>query len=352
MSNEYESDSNMKTLFCEKYNFNKLKCQGYLASTGLGAAELPLASQIQQLVIAPNLKQLVTTFFAMLRLNDEADRLFSRGFRDDKLQQFLIEYLISLGVEFDQLNYFEQRLRMGIAHVNAGINLVVFQTGYRILQQLLIDAVPENIENAAILRGFILKITTIDLIIATAVYVKSEKTSSGALMNKNEASRGSVNQLLNNDQVNELLLTGLQSGSTDSTSCIAVAKIDELEKVESVYGKDTVDQVRKGITARLLMTLRPGDGVGIIAGGGYLFVLSQTTISIAEDICNRLKSSISQNPVSADNMTIPVTMSLVLSDVTPEAEHKLLIQRLEQQLTLSQSKSVNQLEIVNGVVGC
>ncbi|MDH5259544.1 MAG: protoglobin domain-containing protein [Gammaproteobacteria bacterium] len=360
----------MKLVFCEKYGFDEKKRKGRISASGLGTDESALAEQVQRHVIHPHMDELIPQFFRIMRLDDEANRVFSRGFRDDKLQHFLANYLTSLGDDFDQPKYFEQRLRMGIAHVNAGVNLVVFQLGYRVLQQLLMDLVPKAAKNEALLRAFILKITTLDLVIATEVYQKYNvahythaTNGTGAIegttkvLEKEGAanfSRGSLRSLLSDDQVNELLLTGLQQSNSDASSCLAIAKIDELEKIEQVYGKATVEQVRQGLTARLLSTLRPGDGVGLIAGGGFIVVLSHTTLPIAEEICKRLMRCISQNPVSADKMTIPVTISLVLMLVDTDVESKELIQLLEKQLTQIQKKGVNQLEIfdaVEGVVG-
>ena len=101
----------------------------------------------------------------------------------------------------------------------------------------------------------------------------------------------------------------------------------------------------------MLATLRPGDGVGLVAGGGFIFVLSHTTLPIAEEICIRLMACVSQNPVSADKMTIPVTISLVLMIVDKDAETKIFISHLEKQLIQIQAKGVNQLGIFDGVVG-
>ena len=352
----------MKLVFCEKYGFDEHKRKARLSASGLGVDEVTLAEQVQRHVVQPHMDELIAQFFRLLRLDDEANRIFSRGFRDDKLQHFLANYLVSMGDEFDQAKYFEQRLRMGIAHVNAGVSLVVFQVGYRILQQLLVDLVPIQAKNESLLRAFILKITTLDLIIATEVYQRY----TGGHISENGAehftpeqfSRGSVRKVLNDEQVNELLLTGLQQPDSESETCLAVAKIDELEKIEQVYGKETAKQIREGLTSRLLSTLRPGDGVGLVADGGFLFVLSHATLPIAEEICKRLMQCVSQNPVSADKMTIPVTISLVLMLVDTDAEHKVFISHLQQQLKQIQAKGVNQLELVNeveridGAVGC
>jgi len=344
----------MKLVFCEKYGFDEQKRNGRLAATGLGKDEVALAQQMQRHIIQPHLDDIITQFFRILRLDNEASRIFSRGFRDDKLEHFLASYLGSLGAEFDQPRYFEQRLRMGIAHVNAGVNLLTFQLAYRILQQLLMDLLPEKIKNETLLRAFILKITTLDLIIATEAYQQYscfESPRSDENTSIQPMSRGSLRKLLNGEQVNELMLSGLAQANSDSPQmavCLAMANVDEIDKIEQVYGKTTVEQVRQGLTARLLATLRPGDGVGLVANGGFLFVLSHSTLTIGEEICKRLMACISQNPVSADKMAIPVTISLVLTFVDADFEHKILIQTLEKQLTQIQAEGVNQLEIIHG----
>jgi len=336
----------MKLIFSEKYLFNEEKRKGRLAAAGLGEDEVSLGEQMQRHVILPHMQEIISQFFRLLRLDGEANQIFSRGFRDDKLEKFLTSYLKTLGVRFNQAVYFEQRLRMGIAHVNAGVTLVVFQQGYRILQQLLVDFVPDVAKNDELLRAFILKITTLDLIIATEIY-QSYDGFQGENGVSNH-SRGSVQKVLNRDQVGELILTGLEPIEGESSSCVAIARVDELNKIENVYGKETATLVRQGITDRLLATLRPGDGVGLISENRYLFVISHTELDHAHEICRRLLNSINEHPISADKITIPVTISLVLSAVDQNTDQKQLISDLELALTQSQHKGVNQLGILNG----
>ncbi len=333
----------MMLTFCTKYSFDEKKRQSRLASIGLGEDEYKLAEQLQRNVIKPNLDEIVIQLFRMIQLDDEAGKMFVQGFRSDKLTRFLYRYLTTLGKNFSDGAYFEQRLRVGIAHINAGVSFIAFQLAFRILQQILLDHVPENIKNRGFLSTFILKITSLDLVIATEAFehYRLAQNPEAAI-----PSRGSVQQLLSSEQLNALLAANWREASGNCETYVGLAAIDDDQRVEQCYGQQTARDARNGVVQRMLTSLRPGDGLGQFDDEHFLIVLSNTTYENAYDICRRVMDKVALHPFSADKMTIPVTISIILTSYSHPEIHDEVLPRLMQALTKIQEQGINQLELV------
>jgi len=333
----------MQLTFCTKYSLDEKKRQSRLSSMGLAEDEFKLAEQLQRHVIKPNLDDIVIQFFRMIQLDDEAGNMFAKGFRSDKLTRFLYRYLTTLGKDFTEGVYFEQRLRVGIAHINAGVSFIVFQLAFRILQQLLLDNLPRDIKNREFLSAFILKITSLDLVIATEAYenYRLAKTPDAIV-----PTRGSVQQLLNSEQLNALLAANWRDAADDCETYVGLAAIDDDQRIEQCYGQQTAQDARNGAVQRILSSLRPGDALGQFDDEHFLLVLSNTSNKNAHDICRRVMDKIASHPFSADKMTIPVTISIVLASYAHPEIHEEVLPSLLQTLTKLQEQGINQLELV------
>jgi len=334
----------MQLTFCTKYSFDDKKRAARLAALSLSLDEYKLAQQFQRQVIEPNLEHLVTQFFRILKLDDEINHMFAKGFREDKLEWFLRRYLSTLGVNFTEATYFEQRLRMGLAHLNVGVSLVSYQLAYRILQQLLFDAVPNKTRNHDLLQAFVLKITTLDLIIATEAYGHYGKADA-TTENDEQPVPHHQRQLLGLDRLSDYIEVNKAHDSEALLTFFALVRIDNDHRIEQCYGNETEQQVRNGVVQRIFAELRPRDTMGSVDDGYYLIVLSHLTENEALDVCRRIMDKIAAHPLSADKITIPVTMSAILTHDFSLDATQASIEKLSVALANIQEKGVNQLEL-------
>ena len=204
-------------------------------------------------------------------------------------------------------------------------------------------SVPKDSKNQTYLSAFILKITTLDLIIATEAYEQYR------LQQNPQAKippRGSVQQLLNADQLNTLLASNWLAADENIETYVGLARVDEDQRIEQCYGQQTANEARNGVVQRMLASLRPGDGLGQFDDEHFLIVLSNTTHENAYDICRRVMHKIAANPFSADKMTIPVTISVIVTPYHHAEIHDEVLPGLVKALARLQEHGINQLELV------
>ena len=335
----------MQLTFCEKYGIDAKSRQSRLAVLGLSEQEHKLASQLQQTVIARNLNELVENFFRFLQLDDEVNRIFLAGFRQQKLEEFLKQYLTSLGVAFDQGRYFELRLRMGIAHINVGINFSTFQAAYRLLQQLLIDAIADDNKSKNLLIAFVIKITNLDLIIASEAYQHYQLNNVHNEKNVTD-SVAAQPKLLSPRQLDELLVVNNATRDNTSSQSVALVIIDGFSNIEQCYGEKIARQVQQGVSARLLADVRPSDGIARSGAAQFVVHFSDTNVADAELICQRLSHKIAMHPIAADKMTIPVTISIFLTPIDDDDSLPMILESLNSNALQLQSSGVNRLESI------
>jgi protoglobin len=158
----------------EKYGFDETRFGDYLRLVELSEKDNPLADQLQQYIIIPNVEQIIEDFYKyMLRQPEFTTTLEKNGIQISNLKVTQKGYLLSLGVDFGSQDYFENRLRIGVVHAWHNIPLNVYLGAYRSLQQLLLDQIfsaTETIENWKELVAFTTKITTMDMALATETY--------------------------------------------------------------------------------------------------------------------------------------------------------------------------------------
>src|SRR5713101_7355506 len=130
--------------YCEEYGFGSKKRKARLVSLGLTQADHKSALLLQNEVMGPHLDEIVDAFYDYLLKRPEFRKVIAKGFDVAHLKKTQTLYLLNLGVGFDQAEYFEERLRVGLAHAHAGVPLSLYQSAYCLLQPLMIDHFPDE----------------------------------------------------------------------------------------------------------------------------------------------------------------------------------------------------------------
>ena len=73
------------------------------------------------------------------------------------------QYLLNLGVNYNEDEYFESRLRVGQAHVWVGLSLSLYQCSYRRLGALILEHIDYHRDDAHELTEFVHKIIALDI---------------------------------------------------------------------------------------------------------------------------------------------------------------------------------------------
>jgi len=307
--------------FCKIYAMDTERRAALLGLLDLKSADHKVATMLYQTVLAPYADKIVDSFYDYLLQHNQYTILLDRG-TIPSLKKTQAGYLRSFGKNFDTSDYFDYRLRVGLAHKKVGLTLGLYQCAYRELQQLMLNEVPDDFLEAGIssqdLCCFIHKITTLDMTLAIETYHDASVTDI-----QDELKHVHVEKEVLNERVNTDSLTGLStkdygitmlerylsSEEENKALCIIMIDIDFFKVVNDTYGHLAGDAVLRKIAGLLNSAVRDFDVVSRFGGEEFLVVLSRATKEIAMKVAERMRYLVIDNPTSYEGKEIKVTIS-------------------------------------------
>lgn len=193
----------------EKRGFDAEGIARRLSLLGLAGPEsLANGMAFQNSVVRPNVDAIVGSFSDSLSTLDDFDTIVGDQADVSRLKETQRRYLLSLAVDFDQRQYFEERLRIGVVHQNLGVRQSLYQCSMQVLQYLLIQHIPTEIrcDPAAFeeMIQFILKITALDMSLAVDSYCASRVMDLEASLDIAHGERESLHHLAVTDWLTNL----------------------------------------------------------------------------------------------------------------------------------------------------
>ncbi|MGB9153445.1 MAG: PleD family two-component system response regulator, partial [Alphaproteobacteria bacterium] len=103
---------------------------------------------------------------------------------------------------------------------------------------------------------------------------------------------------------------------------VQMLDIDHFKHVNDTYGHAAGDAVLKEVAHRISIGVRPSDFFVRMGGEEFAIVMSETNMSIATKIANRLRQSISDTPFTIPGSAeeLKVTISIGIADTHPDIE--------------------------------
>src|SRR5712692_9823152 len=281
-----------ETDYCEQHGFDLKRRKARLASLGLTQADHKLALVLQNQVIGPHLDEIVDSFYDYLLKRSEFRKVIAKGFAVAHLKKTQTLYLLSLGVGFDQADYFPD--------------------------DWMADARKQHK-----MLSFVLKITALDMSLAIETYhlaqVHSLQKSIHTLRDKTaqlyrRANTDALTCIVNHAHILAILKKDLIDARNDHNPlCVMMADLDLFKKINDTYGHLVGDSVLRGVTARIKSALRDFDVVGRYGGEEFLIVLKNTPGYLAREIAERVRRRVSEGPINVNGLEIPITISLGLA---------------------------------------
>jgi diguanylate cyclase (GGDEF)-like protein len=343
----------MSLTYCERYHFDSSKIEERLQWLRLDAADYEIAAQLQQTIIEPHVTEIIDTFYAWLTKLDAAREILVD---DDLIAHLRVTqqaYLLTLGVDFTNQEYFESRLRVGQAHVWVGLSLSLYQCAYRYLGQLILDHIDLQQKNAAELTRFVHKIIALDMSLAIETYhlaqVDSLEESLGRaktqqLRLRMAARIDSLTGLSNHETIMAELKEALKQ-SPPPELVVAMVDIDFFKKVNDTYGHLVGDKVLTEVSMRMRAALRGVDSIGRYGGEEFMLLIYGASLEVARQVAERVRKHVAIEPINLQGLEIPVTLSLGLSKAQPGEAPDVLIARADEALYRAKSAGRNQIQI-------
>lgn len=331
---------------CSQFGFDQKKIEQRLAFLRLSKADHRLAQRLNTEVIRPNLTNIIDRFYETLLFHSQSRQWLMDGDTIQSLKKTQGEYLLSLGIHFDQAAYFEERLRIGVMHAVIGLPLSIYLGAYSNLIQYIIDVFPSTVKddprsNLALI-DFIIKITSLDITLATETYhfsyMNDLQVEIVSAKNREEQFRSlsetdSLTGLHNRKHSFSLLNEAIQQAhSTDSGFCLLMLDIDYFKKVNDSYGHQSGDEVLIGVAEIIRQSLRNQDIAGRYGGEEFIIGLTDTRPDVARQIAERLRRILEETMLQAGGNKLSITVSIGAAQLVSGDNLAGILQRADEAL--------------------
>ena len=345
--------------YCEQFGFSAERRKRRLALLGLGEADLACAETLHRRVIAPCPEVIVEAFYGRLDAEDEYRRIIRRGVDLPRLKRLQTDYLLSLGLRFDEAAYFEERLRVGLAHARVGVPLGLYASAHGMLQQLILDRVPPEIRAVEAdyrpLVSFLMKITALDMSLASDTYhlsrVEELESSLQALRHADRQLRRKVQidaltGAVSHSEVLAALKRALHAAQRKGRPlCIAMVDLDFFKKVNDTHGHLVGDEVLHDVTARMRSSVRDFDTVGRYGGEEFVIILENAPLVTAATILERVRRHVAQSPIKVKGLEVHLTLSQGVAAANKTDDVESLLQRADSALYAAKSAGRNCIRV-------
>lgn len=351
----------MSLTYCERYHFDRSRIEARLQGLQLAEADHVMARCLQEEIIQPQAGEIIEAFYAWLVTLEEARRILVDDELITRLRASQQRYLLSLGVDFDQPDYFETRLRVGQAHVWVGLSLSLYQSAYRYMAQLILDRIELQREDAGALMRFVHKIIALDMSLAIETYHQAQVESLEEALDHAhrqhqrlsiQASTDALTGVANHEAILDELKEGLRQPSPQSALqsrpprlVVAMVDIDFFKKVNDTHGHLVGDKVLVEVTRRMRAALRDVDSIGRYGGEEFLVLINASSMAVARRVAERIRSHVAAQPINLQGLEIPVTLSLGLAEGRPDEAADELVARADQALYAAKTAGRNQVQL-------
>ena len=128
----------MEYPFCELFGYDQAAIEARLRLLEIDNNNRSLAEGVHSEIILPNIDSLVNRFYDEYLLRyDDFRKVIGNPERVPRLKQSQTQYLLSFGRNCNTFEYFENRLRVGVAHDRVNLTLSLYECAYARLRELL-----------------------------------------------------------------------------------------------------------------------------------------------------------------------------------------------------------------------
>jgi two-component system, cell cycle response regulator len=164
---------------------------------------------------------------------------------------------------------------------------------------------------------------------------------------RTQATRDSLTGIWNRGAILENLQRELARGVREGKPIgVVLADVDHFKRINDTLGHLTGDAVLRETTRRMTAAIRPYDALGRYGGEEFLVVLPGCDSAAALEVAERIRSCVSEAPVTAANGTMTVTISLGVTSICgPSPETDLVIRLVDDALYRAKSSGRNRVEL-------
>ena len=314
---------------CESCGFNAASIAQRLNLVGLAGSECHAQGEaLQELVIRPNADAIADSFYDSVARIEKIGNFVSANSDASGLKDTQKRYLLGLGIGFDTLRYFEERLRIGSVHQRIGVPQSLYQCSYQSLQYLLIQNIPQQLRSDDSsfekMIQFILRIAALDMSLAVESYCVARTIALEKSLKNVRGESERLHHLAVTDWLTELhnhsfsrqfLAEALiRSKVEGSPLCAIMADLDHFKAINDAHGHLVGDHVLRIAAARMTSAAREGDEIARYGGEEFLFILPDTDLKAGAGIAERIRQHIKSDAIQSGDEQIRVSLSLGVAE--------------------------------------
>lgn len=275
--------------------------------------------------IAGHVEAITSDFYDhLLEFADLSERFLHNSSILERLRETQKKYLLTLGREADQPEYFEERLRIGFVHENMKLEQKWYLGGYA----KFFDSISRGLAGGGTLGperlrsvlATLFRLMLMDAILAVESYTfaGTERIERGlhelseAQLELQRLSRlDGLTQVFNRSHLMDVLEQEIaRSRRFDHAFSLLMIDIDRFKAINDRFGHMTGDAVIKGTAQRMRTTLRPSDILGRYGGAEFAVGLIECDSEVASGTAERVRAAVAEAPVLRENGEIAVTVSI------------------------------------------
>ncbi|NIV18713.1 MAG: diguanylate cyclase [Woeseiaceae bacterium] len=329
---------------CDRFGFDAQKISERLSLTGLGANACDvLGVSLQERVIRPNVDVIVEELTDSLGADPHFMETVEKHSQPERLKGMLKTYLLSLGRDCRNADYFEDRLHIGVVHNHVDVSLSQYQCAYRLLQSILIRMIPADIrydpEAFEALIQFVLKITALDMSLAIETF-HGDKLADVEVSLSKDSLTGVFSR---RHAIRELQQRLEKARLAHHTLCAIMADLDHFKIINDKHGHLSGDEALRIAARRLAAGARQNDIVGRYGGEEFLILLDNTKLDDAVGLAERMRHNVGDDPIHLDDHRLSVTISMGVAEANEDDDAESLIERADRMLYRAKLEGRNQV---------
>lgn len=342
---------------CDQFKITEREVRARLALLNFTPEDEEHLRQIH-LVITDEVDAIIAGFYGHLTRFEELDRFLSDKQTIERLKITQRRYLLSLGRQFATLEYFEDRLRIGITHERIGLQQKWYLSAYSTLYGLIAGRVAnrhaDDPAKLVALLASLQKILTLDSTLAVETHYHATTQRLETLLHDSAASQHSLKEESHLDSLTQVknrkfLLETLElefhrSRRFLNPLTLLFVDIDHFKTINDTYGHTGGDTVLKNVVQILSEAIRPADIIGRYGGEEFVVGLLETDETMAKEIAERLRLKVALGPVTLGHHTVSATISIGLASLKPGIESiEDLIERADSAMYKAKKAGRNQV---------
>lgn len=310
--------------------------------------------------IAENASGIIDEFYAcLLRFQPIVEFLADPHLRS-RLKETQRRYLLTLGQDSDRLNYFEDRLRIGVAHERVGLEQKWYLGAYSILFGIIAQRLarrhagqPDTLVECLVTLQ---KIFTLDAILAVETYYHATTSRLEGLLQQLNETQKSLEELARLDGLTRInnrmyLMECLEKEVQRSLRfrrpfTLLFLDVDHFKSINDQFGHSAGDAVLKEVVQTVRYMIRPVDVIGRFGGEEFLVGLVETDESAARQVAERIRLKVAHTPFRTDAGPVTLTVSMgVASLAGPIARIEELIDQADRALYRAKQSGRDQVQV-------